>query len=279
MKGANSITPRRATSKALASSVITATRGSASCEIPVPKTLIVSAAQRLRKSRWSQRPPGRLTRNPRFGRWWRPARTPRRAPPPTRGSRAEAVRRGAWNESASAGESRDALLRLLVGALDHVEPRDAPVEALGHGTDAACADDLHEAGALEHLQVVRDRALREPDVLGELGRRRRPLAQDRDDPEPDVVGERAQLLGLGDDEDVVRLVVRLGEIETVDGCRNIRQPSTVRKCLHVTDERPFRAVRRDHGEPRVRARPCPSRRSPTASSRRTSARRTRSGRC
>ena len=75
-----------------------------------------------------------------------------------------------------------------------------------------------------------DRALREPDVLGELGRRRCPLTQDRDDPEPDVIGERAQLLGLGDDEDVVGLVVRLREIETVDGCRNIRQPSTVRKC-------------------------------------------------
>jgi hypothetical protein len=77
--------------------------------------------------------------------------------------------------------------------------------------------------------VVRDRALREADVLGELGRRRRLLTQNRDDPEPDVVGERAELLGLGDDEDVVRLVVRLGKIETVDGCRNIRQPSTVRK--------------------------------------------------
>ena len=122
-----------------------------------------------------------------------------------------------------------ALLRLLVGALDHVEPRDAAVEALGQGADAPRADDLHEAGALEHLQVVRDRALREPDVLGELGRRGRPLTQDRDDPEPDVVGERAQLLRLGDDEDVVGLVVRLGEIKTVDGCRNIRQPSTVRK--------------------------------------------------
>ena len=81
--------------------------------------------------------------------------------------------------------------------------------------------------------MVRDRALREPDVLGELGRRRRPLTQDRDDPEPDVVGEGTQLLGLGDDEDVVRLVVRLGKIETVDGCRNIRQPSTVRKCYGV----------------------------------------------
>ena len=58
--------------------------------------------------------------------------------------------------------------------------------------------------------MVRDRALREPDVLGELGRRRRPLTQDRDDPKPDVVRERTQLVGLGDDEDVVGLVVRLG---------------------------------------------------------------------
>ena len=74
-----------------------------------------------------------------------------------------------------------------------------------------------------------DRALREPDVLGELGRRRRPLTEDRDDPEPDVVGERAQLLGLGDDKDVVRLVVRLGKIETGDDLRKKRPPNTVRK--------------------------------------------------
>ena len=77
--------------------------------------------------------------------------------------------------------------------------------------------------------MVRDRPLREPDLLGELGRRRRPLAQEGDDPEPHVVGERAQLLGLGDDEDVIGLVVGLREIQTVDGCRKIRQPSTVRK--------------------------------------------------
>ena len=78
--------------------------------------------------------------------------------------------------------------------------------------------------------MVCDRALREPDLAGELRRRRRPLAQEGDDPEPHVVGERTQLLGLGDDEDVVGLVVRLREIQTVDGCRKIRQPSTVRKC-------------------------------------------------
>ena len=44
-----------------------------------------------------------------------------------------------------------------------------------------------------------------------------------------VVGKRAQLLGFGDDEDVVRVVVGLGELQSVDGRRNIRQPSTVRK--------------------------------------------------
>ena len=76
--------------------------------------------------------------------------------------------------------------------------------------------------------MVGDRPLREADLLGELGRRRRAVTQDRDDPQADVVGERAQLLGLRDDEDVVGLVVRQREIEeTVDGCRTIRQPSTV----------------------------------------------------
>jgi hypothetical protein len=79
--------------------------------------------------------------------------------------------------------------------------------------------------------VVSNRSLRQPDLLGELGRRRRTLAQERDDPQPDVVGECAQLLGLGDDEDVVGLVVRQRQVEkTVDGCRKIRQPSTVRNC-------------------------------------------------
>ena len=40
----------------------------------------------------------------------------------------------------------------------------------------------------------------EPDLAGELRRRRRSLAQKGDDLEPNVVGERAQLLGLGHDE-------------------------------------------------------------------------------
>jgi hypothetical protein len=78
--------------------------------------------------------------------------------------------------------------------------------------------------------VVRDRPLGEPDRLGQLRRRRRPFAEDRDDLSPDVVGERTELLRVGDDEDVVRVVVGLGEVErTVDDCRKIRQPSTVRK--------------------------------------------------
>lgn len=81
--------------------------------------------------------------------------------------------------------------------------------------------------------MMGDRPFGEADLLRELGGGGGTLAQERDDPQADVVGERAQLLGLRDDEDVVGLVVRDGEIEeTVDGCRNIRQPSTVRKyCL------------------------------------------------
>ena len=57
MNGANSITPRSATSKALASSTMIATSGNPICEICEPSWLTVSAVQRLRKSRWRQRPP------------------------------------------------------------------------------------------------------------------------------------------------------------------------------------------------------------------------------
>jgi hypothetical protein len=57
--------------------------------------------------------------------------------------------------------------------------------------------------------VVRDGALRQPDLLGELGGRLRALAQQGDDLDSDVVRERAEPVGLRDDEDVVRLVVRL----------------------------------------------------------------------
>ena len=77
--------------------------------------------------------------------------------------------------------------------------------------------------------MVRDRALREPDLPGELRRRRRAFAEEGDDLEPDVVGERAELLGLGDDEDVVGLVVRLWKIKRSMAAGTIRQPSTVRK--------------------------------------------------
>ena len=82
--------------------------------------------------------------------------------------------------------------------------------------------------------MVRDRALGETDLLRELGRRGGTLAQQRDDLQPRVAGERAELVDLGDDEDVVELVVGNGKREeTVDSRRNIRQLSTVRKHAHA----------------------------------------------
>ena len=78
--------------------------------------------------------------------------------------------------------------------------------------------------------MVGDRALGEADLVRELGRRGGSLAQQRDDLQARVAGERAQLVDFGDDEDVVELVVGNGKREeTVDSRRNIRQLSTVRK--------------------------------------------------
>jgi L-asparaginase II len=68
--------------------------------------------------------------------------------------------------------------------------------------------------------VVADRALREPELGRQLRRRGRFLAQSDDEPCPEIVGQRAQLLVVADDEDVVRLVVRNREVERmVDRCR------------------------------------------------------------
>jgi len=55
--------------------------------------------------------------------------------------------------------------------------------------------------------VVPDRPLGGGEHLGELGDARRALAQEEDDLRPDDVRERAQLLGVLDDENVVGFVV------------------------------------------------------------------------
>jgi hypothetical protein len=60
-----------------------------------------------------------------------------------------------------------------------------------------------------------DRPLGELELTGELLGRPRPLSEERDDAPAELVAERLQLLGVADDERVVRGVV--GGIPTVDG--------------------------------------------------------------
>jgi hypothetical protein len=60
-----------------------------------------------------------------------------------------------------------------------------------------------------------DRPLGELELTGELLGRPRPLSEERDDAPAELVAERLELLGVGDDERVVRRVV--GGIPMVDG--------------------------------------------------------------
>jgi hypothetical protein len=54
---------------------------------------------------------------------------------------------------------------------------------------------------------MRDGSLGEADLGRQLGRRARALRQEEDDARADGVGQRPQLLGPADDQDVVGLVV------------------------------------------------------------------------
>jgi len=56
--------------------------------------------------------------------------------------------------------------------------------------------------------VVAHRALGEPELLGQGGGRGGAFAQQRDDALAALAGESAELIGLGDDEDVNGFVVR-----------------------------------------------------------------------
>ena len=177
------------TAKALASSVITATSGSASCEI-----LRAEDADRLRRPEAAEvavepQPAGSSqlhAKSPAAVDGCRPARTPRPAPTaaPRKSRSSRSTRR--WNRlrASRRPSSRHALpAGFVVGALDHVQPRHAPVEALRQRAHAAaCARPSPGPARLEHLQVVRRPCpSRSPTLLGELGRRRRPLAQEGDD--------------------------------------------------------------------------------------------------
>ena len=101
------------------------------------------------------------------------------------------------------------LVRHRLVALQHEESCDASVVLLRQRAHLPRADDANEPGRLEHLQVVADRALRGLERGRELGRARRALAQQHHDARAERVAERAKLLRVLDDEDVVELVVRV----------------------------------------------------------------------
>ena len=63
----------------------------------------------------------------------------------------------------------------LVAALVEEEARHAAVVLLRHRPHATGADDADEAGALEHLEVVADGALRHVEQPGQLGGGGRPF--------------------------------------------------------------------------------------------------------
>ena len=99
------------------------------------------------------------------------------------------------------------ILGFAVDALELEEAGDATVVPLCQGAHLSRADDAHEAGLLEDLQVVTDRSLRHVQRSGELRRARRALAEEPDDPAAREVTKSAELLRVLDDEDVVELVV------------------------------------------------------------------------
>jgi L-asparaginase len=75
----------------------------------------------------------------------------------------------------------------------------------------------YEAGALEDLQVMSDGALRDVELARELLRRAGPVSQEADDTATQLVSERTELLGVGDDERVLGGV--LDEVTSVDDGR------------------------------------------------------------
>mgnify|MGYP003287882958 CR=1 FL=1 len=61
--------------------------------------------------------------------------------------------------------------------LEQEESRDTPVKLLRHRADLARVNDVDQPGALEHLQVMADRSLRQAELTGELLRRPGSLSQ------------------------------------------------------------------------------------------------------
>ena len=226
MNGAKLSVPRTATSNALASRTRIATNAiarSSTCEPNADRLCrpqVAEVAVVPEAARFPQLPPDPLS-----DRWSRRARTPPR--PPTRrcGSPEEPLEPALERFRVGRREAH-AGLGLVVRALEHVQ--------------AVAVETLRQRARTRVRTTFTSRPPRAPSDgarpspwrgrPARLRRRGGAFAQDRHDLQADVVGERARLLGLGDDEDVVRLVVGHREVEeTVDGRRNARQASTVRK--------------------------------------------------
>ena len=112
-----------------------------------------------------------------------------------------------------------------VVGLEHEQAGDPAVVHLGERADLPRPHDPDETCSLEHLQVMSDRSLRRLQHARELGRAGRALPQERDDPSAEGIRERAQLLRLVDDEDVVEVVVGV----TVDDRGTYGISPTIRK--------------------------------------------------
>src|SRR5687767_299359 len=217
--GAISITISAETSNGVTSSVMIATRGSAIPVIWEPNWLIVSAVQSLRKSACRQSPPCgqtlRIAHLPVSER--EPVRRPAgcvcraevvdqllQTPIEASGLRlrearedeaeARALRRTLELERRVA-ERRRAERARVRGILGREEEQagDPAVELLRQGPHLARVHDADEPGALEHLQVVPHRPLRDIELARELLCRPRALSQEADDSPAQLVAERAQL--------------------------------------------------------------------------------------
>ena len=118
----------------------------------------------------------------------------------------------------------------------------ASVEPFRHGPHLPGADHLEEPGCDEHVDVVRDRALRLPDAVGQLGHGHRPLEHEIEHEHPDRLAQRLHPLGRVGDDAVVEVVV-----ERHWGARvgNGRHPSNDR---HLSDHLARRFVIRAAGQ-------------------------------
>lgn len=90
---------------------------------------------------------------------------------------------------------------------DHEQPSRSPVVLLAQRADLPPVDNADETRRLEHPQVMCDRAVRQLHGIRKLGRRRRTLSKQRQDPRPQWVGQCPQLVDLSEDKCRLTLVI------------------------------------------------------------------------